>query len=181
MTQTIHCTTLETPLGPMVAAATGQGLCLLAFAEDAGASLARLQRFFAGPMVHGLNQHLEAVREELARYFAGQLRAFTVPLVYPGTPFQRRVWAELLRIPYGQTRSYQAIAAAVGHPKAVRAVGRANGQNRIAIIIPCHRVIQKNGQLGGYGGGVEKKRYLLALEQGALLAGASPAKFPSLP
>lgn len=168
--ETIYCTTLETPLGPMVAAATGQGLCLLEFAPEAGEPLARLRRFFSGPMVESLHPHLETVREELARYFSGRLREFTVPLVYPGTPFQCLVWSELLRIPYGQTRSYQEIAAAVGRPGAVRAVGLANGQNRIAIIIPCHRVIQKNGQLGGYGGGPERKRYLLALEQGTLHA-----------
>lgn len=152
----------------MVAAATDEGLCLLEFARKVEEQQARLRRFFAGPLVDGSHPHLATVQEELGRYFAGRLREFTVPLVYPGTPFQRRVWAELLRIPYGQTRSYQEIAVAVGRPTAVRAVGLANGQNRIAIIIPCHRVIQKNGRLGGYGGGIGRKQYLLALEHGTL-------------
>jgi AraC family transcriptional regulator of adaptative response/methylated-DNA-[protein]-cysteine methyltransferase len=92
------------------------------------------------------------------------LRAFSVPLVCPGTAFQRRVWEQLLAIPYGQTRSYEQLAVAVGHPKAVRAVGRANGLNRIAILIPCHRVVNKNGELGGYGGGLRRKQVLLDLE-----------------
>lgn len=102
---------------------------------------------------------------ELNAYFAGARQAFSVPLVYPGTPFQRRVWEELLTIPYGETRSYQEMAAAVGAPKAVRALGRANGMNRIAIVIPCHRVVNKNGALGGYGGGLRRKEFLLGLER----------------
>jgi AraC family transcriptional regulator of adaptative response/methylated-DNA-[protein]-cysteine methyltransferase len=86
--------------------------------------------------------------------------------VYPGTAFQRRVWEQLRAIPYGETRSYEQIAHAVGDAKAVRAVGRANGLNRIAIVIPCHRVINKSGQLGGYAGGLRRKEFLLALERG---------------
>jgi O-6-methylguanine DNA methyltransferase len=85
--------------------------------------------------------------------------------VYPGSSFQKRVWRELLNIPYGETRSYEHIATAIGNPKAVRAVGHANGLNRIAIVIPCHRVINKNGKLGGYGGGLRRKEFLLALER----------------
>jgi len=102
---------------------------------------------------------------ELANYFARSLRAFSVPLVYPGTAFQRRVWEQLLAIPYGETCSYEQIAVAVGEPRAVRAVGRANGLNRVAILIPCHRVVNKNGELGGYGGGLRRKQYLLDLER----------------
>src|SRR5262249_20776153 len=117
------------------------------------------------PVVPGTNEHLERLREELAGYFAGGLRSFSVPLVYPGSPFQRWVWEQLLLVPYGETRSYQELAAAIGNPAAVRAVGRANGLNRIAILIPCHRIVNKNGDLGGYGGGLRRKQYLLNLEQ----------------
>ena len=115
--------------------------------------------------VPGSHKHLELLQVELEGYFAGSLRSFSVPLTYPGTPFQRRVWEQLLAIPYGETRSYQELAIAVGKPKAVRAVGRANGLNRISILIPCHRVINKDSRLGGYGGGLGRKQYLLNLEQ----------------
>jgi AraC family transcriptional regulator of adaptative response/methylated-DNA-[protein]-cysteine methyltransferase len=112
-----------------------------------------------------MNGHLERLQDELAGYFAGTLRSFSVSLLYPGTPFQQRVWEQLLLVPYGETRSYQYLAAAVGNPAAVRAVGRANGLNRIAILIPCHRIVNKNGNLGGYGGGMRRKQFLLNLEQ----------------
>jgi AraC family transcriptional regulator of adaptative response/methylated-DNA-[protein]-cysteine methyltransferase len=102
--------------------------------------------------------------DEIASYFAGSLRGFSVPLIYPGTPFQQRVWQQLLAIPYGETRSYEELAIAVGDKKAVRAVGRTNGLNRIAIVIPCHRVVNKSGALGGYGGGLRRKQFLLDLE-----------------
>ena len=114
-------------------------------------------------------------KNELTSYFQGQPPRFSVPLIYPGTPFQRRVWEALLRIPSGQTRSYEELARAIGSPDAVRAVGRANGQNRIAILIPCHRVVNKNGELGGYGGGRWRKRHLLELESGRLQERASHA------
>jgi AraC family transcriptional regulator of adaptative response/methylated-DNA-[protein]-cysteine methyltransferase len=126
---------------------------------------AALRKLFDAPVVPGTNEHLETLRDELVKYFARSLQAFSVPVVYPGTAFQRRVWEQLLAIPYGETRSYEQIAVAVGEPKAVRAVGRANGLNRIAILIPCHRVVNKNGELGGYGGGLRRKRYLLELER----------------
>ena len=98
-------------------------------------------------------------------YFSGARHAFTVPLVYPGTPFEQEVWTELLRIPYGETRSYEDLARTLGRPGASRAVGRANGMNRIAILIPCHRVVNQNGELGGYGGGLWRQRILLELEK----------------
>jgi AraC family transcriptional regulator of adaptative response/methylated-DNA-[protein]-cysteine methyltransferase len=157
---------LPSPLGPVVAGATAAGVCLLEFADRRmlEAQFAAVRRLFDAPVVPGSNEHLEKLRGELAEYFAGALRSFTVPLVYPGTPFQRRVWEQLLAIGYGQTRSYEELAVAVGQPRAVRAVGRANGLNRIAIVIPCHRVVNKNGKLGGYGGGLRRKQYLLDLE-----------------
>jgi AraC family transcriptional regulator of adaptative response/methylated-DNA-[protein]-cysteine methyltransferase len=158
---------LETPLGPLVAGACSAGVCLLEFADRRmlEAQLHTVHRRFGAPLVPGNNQHLVQLRQELSEYFAGSLRQFRVPVSCPGTEFQQRVWAELMRIPFGETRSYEGIAAAVGSPKAVRAVGRANGMNRVAIVIPCHRVVNKNGDLGGYGGGLRRKQYLLDLER----------------
>ena len=130
---------------------------------------------WAGQPSRVRTRHLERLEDELAGYFAGAVRAFSVPLVYPGTPFQLRVWEKLLNVPYGETRSYQDLASAVGNPAAVRAVGRANGMNRIAIVIPCHRIVNKNGDLGGYGGGLRRKQYLLNLEQAAVTEPADPA------
>jgi AraC family transcriptional regulator of adaptative response/methylated-DNA-[protein]-cysteine methyltransferase len=158
---------IRSPLGPLVAGATAGGVCLLEFTDRRmlEAQFAAVRKRFDAPVVPGCNPHLEKLEEELAAYFAGSLREFSVPLVYPGTPFQQRVWDQLLAIPYGATRSYQQIAAAVGDPKAVRAVGRTNGLNRIAIVIPCHRVVNKDGRLGGYGGGLRRKEFLLDLER----------------
>ena len=158
---------LCSPLGPLVAGATAEGVCLLEFTDRRmlEAQFATVRRLFAAPIVPGSNEHLQTLRDELASYFAGASRSFSVPLVYPGSPFQRRVWEQLLAIPYGETRSYEELALAVGEPKAVRAVGRANGLNRIALLIPCHRVVRKDGGLGGYGGGLRRKQYLLDLER----------------
>jgi len=158
---------LSSPLGPLVAGATDEGVCLLEFTDRRmlEAQFETVRKLFRQPVVPGSHEHLERLQEELAAYFAGQLRSFSVPLVYPGSPFQRQVWEQLLLLPYGETRSYQELAAAVGNPAAVRAVGRANGLNRIAILIPCHRIVNKNGDLGGYGGGLRRKQYLLNLEQ----------------
>jgi AraC family transcriptional regulator of adaptative response/methylated-DNA-[protein]-cysteine methyltransferase len=157
---------MPTPLGPMIAGATDDGVCLLEFSDRRmlEAQLDTVRRLFGGPGVMGSNHHLEQLQVELAGYFSGSLRAFSLPLVYPGTSFQRRVWEKLLDVPYGETRSYQELASAIGDPAAVRAVGRANGMNRIGILIPCHRIVNKNGDLGGYGGGLRRKQYLLNLE-----------------
>lgn len=108
----------------------------------------------------------EQVVEELTAYFAGERRAFTVPTAARGDDFRLRVWAELVRIPYGETRSYGDVARALGNPALARDVGVANARNPIAIIVPCHRVIGADGSLTGYGGGLERKRYLLDLERG---------------
>lgn len=109
-------------------------------------------------------ERLAECRAQLAEYFAGQRREFTIPLDMRGTEFQLRCWRELLKIPYGQTRSYAELARAVGSPQGFRAVGHANGQNPIAIVVPCHRVIASDGSLGGYGGGLPLKEELLRLE-----------------
>jgi len=158
---------METPLGPMVAGASSEGICLLEFSDRRmlEAQFDRIRRRFAIPIVSGESDHLRQLGAELAEYFAGARREFTLPLVYPGTEFERRVWTELLAIPCGETRSYQDIARSLGQPGASRAVGRANGMNRIAILIPCHRVVNHNGELGGYGGGLWRKRILLELEK----------------
>ena len=167
--RTVQVHWIETPLGPMVAGAVEEGVCFLEFTDRRAleSQLGALRRHVGGNIVPGRNAVLARLEEELSAYFAGTLRRFTVTPVAPGTPFQQRVWSELAKIPYGETRSYEALAHAVGSPRAVRAVGRANGMNRIAILIPCHRVVNKDGRLGGYGGGLRRKEFLLALERGA--------------
>jgi len=112
---------------------------------------------------------LREAEKQLADYFAGRLRSFDLPLEFHGTEFQKKVWAALTRIPFGETRTYAQIAVEVGSPAAVRAVGAANGRNPISIIAPCHRVIGSNGKLTGFAGGLEAKAYLLGLEDGRLL------------
>jgi AraC family transcriptional regulator of adaptative response/methylated-DNA-[protein]-cysteine methyltransferase len=160
---------IATPLGPMVAAAGEAGICLLEYTDPQRleTQLATLRRRF-GPaaVAAGENAHVDALRGELDAYFAGRLRDFTVPLVYPGTGFEVAVWDALRAIPYGSTRSYLDIAKGLRAAAAVRAVGQANGRNRIAIVIPCHRVVNTGGGLGGYGGGLWRKERLLALERG---------------
>lgn len=121
------------------------------------------------PPATGIQQEtrlLQMAVQQLQAYFAGKRKAFSLPLAPEGTPFQKRVWRTLLQIPYGETRSYGQIAQAVGNPKACRAVGMANHRNPILLVVPCHRVIGKNGSLTGYGGGLKTKAYLLQLEQG---------------
>ena len=161
----------------MVGGASSEGICLLEFSDRRmlEAQFDRIRRRFAIPIVPGDSDLLQQLRAELAQYFAGDRRDFTLPLIYPGTEFEQRVWSELLAIPCGETRSYQDIARTLGQPGASRAVGRANGMNRIAILIPCHRVVNQNGELGGYGGGLWRKRILLELEkEGRSLISTAP-------
>jgi AraC family transcriptional regulator of adaptative response/methylated-DNA-[protein]-cysteine methyltransferase len=127
--------------------------------------LRRVGKHFRQTPMPGKNEMLERLENELELYFAGDLEAFTVPSTAPGTSFQKLVWEGLMRIPYGETRSYAEQAAAIGRPTAVRAVARANGDNRMAIVIPCHRVIGADGKLTGYGGGLWRKQFLLDLER----------------
>ena len=147
---------------------TDAAICLLEFSDRRmiEAQLRTLRRRFGAALVPGRNRLVGELQRQLDQYFAGRRREFDLPLAYPGTPFQEKVWAALLKIPYGRTRSYQDIARQVGHPRAVRAVGTANGMNRLAIVVPCHRVVNSNGELGGYGGGLWRKRLLLDLEKG---------------
>jgi AraC family transcriptional regulator of adaptative response/methylated-DNA-[protein]-cysteine methyltransferase len=157
---------LGTPLGPMLAGATAGGLCLLEFSDRPmlETQLKTLARYFGIGMAPGKNKHIEAAQKQLRAYFAGGLRRFDLPLDVPGTPFQTRAWEALRAIPYGRTRSYRQQAEATGNVRSVRAVARANGENRIAVIIPCHRVIGSDGGLTGYGGGLWRKHALLRLE-----------------
>jgi AraC family transcriptional regulator of adaptative response/methylated-DNA-[protein]-cysteine methyltransferase len=160
-------TALDTPLGPMIAGATDEGICLLEFTDRRmlPAQLTRLRKLLDRPLIPGEHAQLATLREQLTRYFAGNLTDFTMPLGYRGTPFEERVWRELTRIPYGDTWSYAQLAERIGAQGGQRAVGRANGMNRIAIVIPCHRVVNADGRLGGYGGGLWRKTWLLELER----------------
>ena len=160
---------LSTPLGEMLAVASPQGLCLLEFVGQGGVQreLAQVEAARGGPVQPGDSAVLAQTAQELAEYFAGQRQRFGVPLDLVGTPFQLSAWQALLAIPYGQTRSYASQARAIGRPSATRAVAAANGQNKVSIIVPCHRVIGSDGSLTGFGGGLPRKRALLALEGGA--------------
>lgn len=163
--------TIETPIGPMLAGATDRAIVLCDFADRAmiTAQLAAIRRRI-GPTVGGTSALLERLEEQLAEYFSGARRDFDLPIDMPGSAFQERVWAELRRIPYGETISYRQLAERVGAGTAYRAVGRANGSNRVPILVPCHRVVAANGGLGGYGGGLPAKRRLLDLEADQALA-----------
>jgi AraC family transcriptional regulator of adaptative response/methylated-DNA-[protein]-cysteine methyltransferase len=158
---------VETAVGPLIAGATSEGVCLLEFTDRRmlEKQLSTVKARFKSAIVPGSNQYLEQLEAELKRYFEGTLKEFSVPLIYPGSPFQVQVWEQLLKIPYGQTISYETLAHRIGNVRAIRAVGTANGMNRIAIVIPCHRVVNKDGKLGGYGGGLWRKTFLLQLEQ----------------
>lgn len=154
---------LRTPLGPMIAVASGAGVALLEFVDRRALEreLNDLRRHFGTPIVPGRSEHLERLEIEMKEYFAGSLQDFTVALDVPATSFQRDVWARLREIPFGRTESYGEMARRVGRPGASRAVGRANGQNRVAIVVPCHRVVRADGSLSGYGGGLWRKQRLI--------------------
>lgn len=159
---------IKTPLGMMVAIADDHALHLLEFADGRGVEreVHQLKERLKAELVSEASSILVSIEKELEQYFAGTLKKFKTPLAYSGTPFQQRVWEELQRIPYGKTVSYADVAVAIGKPKAFRAVANANGRNQIAVVIPCHRVINTNGDLGGYGGKIERKQALLDLERG---------------
>ncbi len=163
----LHMTRIKTPLGPMFAAATDQGVCFLEFADrhNLQQSFEGLQRHLKGVLLPGEHPHLEQLEQEVDQYFSGYLKQFTVPLHLAGTNFQTKAWQTLLDIPYAQTWSYQQQAIAMQNQSAVRAVARANGQNRLAVIIPCHRVVGSDGKLRGYAGGLHRKKWLLEHEK----------------
>lgn len=162
----VSVTRITTQLGPMIAGATDQGICLLEFVDRRmiETQIKRLKKLLNAEIVPGINEHFTELERQLGEYFDGKRKEFDIPLVLEGTEFQKKVWKELQKIPYGYTRSYHDQATTLKNPKAIRAVARANGDNRIAIIIPCHRVIGKNGEMVGYGGGTWRKQFLLNLE-----------------
>lgn len=162
----VHLTRVLTPLGPMLMGAADAGVCLLEFTDRRmlETQLRRLIQRLNCVYVPGSNEIGKRLEAELTEYFAGTLRRFRTPLLTPGTEFQRRVWAALREIGHGETRTYADQARTIGAPTAIRAVARANGDNRIAIVIPCHRVVGADGQLTGYGGGLWRKRWLLRHE-----------------
>lgn len=159
---------IPSPLGDMLAVASPHGLCLLEFVGQKGVEreLAQVQAARGAVAQTGESAVLAQTRQQLEQYFAAQRRDFSVPLDLVGTAFQLRVWQALLRIAYGQTWSYAQQAQQLNQASAVRAVAAANGANKVSIVVPCHRVIGSNGRLTGYGGGIERKQALLALESG---------------
>lgn len=161
---------LDTPLGPMYAVADDEGLMLCEFSDRPmlPTQRQRIAELFPGELRAGTHPVLDQAERELAEYFAGEREMFEIPLRLHGTTVQREVWNALLEIPFGTTTSYGTIADRIARPGAARAVGRANGDNRIAIIVPCHRVINADGSLSGYGGGKHRKRWLLKHEQRGL-------------
>lgn len=170
---TLTVNRIPTPLGQMIACASEEALFLLEYVDRRmlERQLERIRSHVGAALIPGENQVLADTARELEAYFAGQITSFSIPLETSGTPFQELVWAELLKIPCGKTVSYAHLAAAIGKPSAVRAVANANGHNRLAILIPCHRVIGKDGTLTGYGGGLWRKRRLLDLESNQLSLG----------
>ena len=159
---------ITTPLGPMIACATDRGICLLEFSDRIGLEsyVNKLTKTLNAVALPGTNQHLDRLQLQLHDYFQGRRRKFELTLFTPGTEFQKNVWKALQDIPYGNTRSYSEQALCINRPKSTRAVASANGKNRIAIVIPCHRVIGKDGNLRGYAGGLNRKEWLLQFEQG---------------
>ena len=145
-------------------ASTPRGICMVDFLTSETAFLKRVKEQYPGEIVRNDRKNKE-VLVQLKKYLKGKLQNFDCKLDFKGSPFQKEVWLELTRIPYGQTRSYKEVAEAIGHSKAFRAVGNANGNNPIPLIIPCHRVIESKGGLGGFGHGLKVKRQLLDLEK----------------
>lgn len=158
---------LTTPLGPMFICATDNGICLLEFVDRRmlETEFKDLQRLLDANIIIGENQHIKQAKKEIKEYFEGQRKIFNVKLETPGTDFQNQVWKCLQKIDYGKTTTYQSQAEKINNPKAIRAVASANGFNRISIIVPCHRVIGKDGKMTGYGGGIERKQWLIDHER----------------
>ena len=153
---------ITTPLGSMITVADEQCLCLLEFFDDQKSkfNLAKLSKIYDSSINISDSLPISSIRKELEDYFVGALRIFRTPVRLSGSDFQKCAWAELNNIPYGETRSYVQQASAIGRESAFRAVANANGANMFAILIPCHRVIRKNGELGGYSSGIDRKIWL---------------------
>ncbi|WP_082116294.1 methylated-DNA--[protein]-cysteine S-methyltransferase [Hymenobacter terrenus] len=163
----LHLTPLPTPLGLMVAGVPVEGVCLLEFMNriHLEKEIQELQHMLAAALVPAPTVLSGQLEEEVQEYFAGTRKIFSVPLHTPGTLFSQSVWQHLQRIPYGTTCSYQEQAARMGNSRAIRAIAAANGRNRLAILIPCHRVVGSNGAMTGYAAGVDKKKWLLQHER----------------
>ena len=157
---------IKTPLGNMTMGATDEGICLFDFEyrKSIDPIKRRIEGYMGMEFVEGEHEHFSLLREQIGQYFEGSRKDFDLPLHLLGTPFQVSVWKGLKEIPYAETRSYKAQSIFLGNEKAIRAIAAANGENGIAIIIPCHRVIGTNGSLVGYGGGLPKKKWLLEHE-----------------
>lgn len=166
----IHRKTIQTPLGEMFACAVDEGICLLEFTDrkNIEKQFNSLSKTLNAEIVDEDHPHFKKLEEELKEYFESKREKFEVPLFITGTEFQEKVWQLLREIPMGETRSYKQQSEFLGNPKAIRAVGTANGINKIAILIPCHRVIGSNGELVGYAGGIWRKQKLLELERAIL-------------
>ena len=161
---------ISTPLGEMTACASNEGLCMLEFSDNKKLEkeLQEICKSLNAELVEQDHQIFKKLEKELQDYFSGKLEKFSVPIAMVGTDFQKEVWKTLQKIPFGRTISYLEEAQVMKHPKAVRAVANANGQNKISVVIPCHRVIGTNGKLTGYGGGLWRKQKLLELEKAIL-------------
>ncbi len=157
---------LTTPLGPMFVCATDNGICLLEFVDRRmlETEFKDLRKLLNANIISGENEHIKQTKKEIKEYFVGKRKKFDVKLETPGTNFQNSVWNCLQQIEYGTTTTYQKQAEKINNPKAIRAVASANGYNRISIIVPCHRVIGKDGKMTGYGGGIERKKWLIEHE-----------------
>ena len=158
---------IDTPLGPMIAIADEESLYLLEFMDRRGLTreIERLRKRTKSDILPGSTAPIRSIENELSQYFEGTLKVFKTPLCFLGSPFQKHVWEELQKIPFGETRSYAQLAVMIGKPSACRAVANANGANQIAIVIPCHRVINSSGELGGYAGGLPRKKWLIEHER----------------
>jgi O-6-methylguanine DNA methyltransferase len=163
--ETIYYSSFDSPfLKKVFVASTEKGVCMVDFLKSEKVFLKKLKGRFPGGIIRDDRKNRSALNQ-LRKYLNGEIQRFDCQLDLKGTPFQKKVWSALIKIPYGQTRSYMEIAQAIGYPKAFRAVGNANGQNSIPLIIPCHRVIENNGGLGGFGHGVKVKKQLIDFEK----------------
>ena len=155
---------IQTPLGEMLAIKSEKGLCMLEFLDGKSTEKQVKELESLGDILEKEDVFFEQLETELNDYFEGNLTQFTIPFDFIGTDFQKKVWNELIKIPFGETKSYKEQAIAVGDLLAIRAVANANGKNKIAILVPCHRVIGSDGSLTGYAGGKKRKQFLLELE-----------------
>lgn len=167
MVSPLYHTQILTPIGTMHCCATTEGICLLEFHDrkKLAQTITDLGKALKKEVVAQSNTHSIQLAKELKAYFAGKLTLFKTPFVLIGSDFQKKVWKALLTVPYGTTTTYKAQTNVLGNPKAIRAVANANGKNKLAIIVPCHRIIGSDGNLTGYAGGLDRKRYLLNLER----------------